>query len=157
MSITSAHRAMASPGARTTTTISSHTALRLGLAWVALAFVMSANGVFRELVLRDLLGARWAPIASAILGTALLLLVTRALFPSLTAYRLRDLALVSGGLVLLTVIFETALGILVDHKSWRELLAHYDLARGELWPLVLLVLALTPFVWGRWLPPGARG
>lgn len=127
---------------------------RLLLAWCVLAIVMSANGVFRELVLRPSLGPRAAAVASAAIGIALLLLVTRTLFPSLVDHGPRTLAVVSLALVVLTVAFETALGLLVDGRDWRDLVAHYALWRGELWPLVLATLAATPFLWAR---PGRRG
>ena len=68
---------------------------RLLLAWCVLAIVMSANGVFRELVLRPSLGPRAAAVASAAIGIALLLLVTRTLFPSLVDHGPRTLAVVS--------------------------------------------------------------
>lgn len=130
---------------------------QLLLAWLTLAVVMSANGVFRELVLRPRLGDRVASVLSALLGVALLLLTTRLLLPPLVGSSGGALWRVSLALVAATVAFETALGRLVDHKSWRELLEHYALWQGELWPLVLLVLALTPFAWARWWPPAAVG
>ena len=34
----------------------------------------------------------------------------------------------------------------------RALLEHYALWRGELWPVVLAILTLAPFSWGRWWP-----
>lgn len=127
---------------------------RLLATWFALAVVMSANGIFREVVLRPLLGDGLAPVVSAALGIALLLLVTRRLFPPLAWCSTRTLAAVSAALVVATVAFETALGLLVDGKTWPELLAHYALWQGELWPIVLGTLAATPFAWGRWWPGG---
>lgn len=127
---------------------------RLLLAWLALAVVMSLNGIFRELALRPTIGSRGAAVLSAVLGILLVLLVTRALFPPLASQGTASLVLVSFLLVVLTVAFETTLGRMLDHKSWQALLEHYALWRGELWPIVLSVVALTPFVWGRWWPEG---
>jgi hypothetical protein len=129
---------------------------RVLVAWLVLALAMSANGIFRELVLRPVLGARWAAVASAALGIALLLAVSRTLFPRLADCAPRALAVVSAALVALTVAFETVLGLYVDGKSWRALPEHYALWRGELWPIVLATLAITPFLWGRWRPRPAR-
>jgi len=122
------------------------------IAWLALAVAMSINGVFRELVLRPGLGPRVAPLLSAILGIALVLLVTRGFLPPLTGLDTGTLLWISATIFLLTVAFETALGLLVDQKAWRALLEHYALWRGELWPVVLAILSLTPFIWGRWWP-----
>ena len=52
-------------------------------------------------------------------------------------------------LVLLTVVFETAIGVFVDHKSSAQLLEHYAIWHGELWLIVLAFLAFTPFLWAR--------
>lgn len=123
--------------------------------WGILAVLMTLNGGFREVVLRPALGADAAGAVSAALGVLLLLAATRWRFPPLTPYAGPVLFAMSGLLLGLTVAFETLLGRFVDHRSWVELAAHYALWRGELWPLVLLGLALTPFLWGRWYPPRA--
>jgi len=123
---------------------------RLVVAWLALAAAMSLNGVFRELVLRPALGARVASVLSAVLGVVLVLVLTRALLSPLGGLGLGTLSAASAAILVLTVSFETSLGLFVDHRSWRALLHHYALWNGELWPIVLAVLTLTPFIWGRW-------
>jgi hypothetical protein len=125
---------------------------RLLLIWFAMAVAMSANGILRELALTRFMNTAAAGVTSAILGIVLIALITRLGFrklrPGSSTSSLLSLSIV---LVVLTVVFECAMGRIVDHKSWDELLAHYALWRGELWPLVLGFLALTPFLWGRWL------
>ena len=59
----------------------------------------------------------------------------------------RSLAFASVLLVVLTVAFETVLGIVVDRKSMSQLIEHYAIWHGELWPIVLAFLAYTPFLW----------
>lgn len=127
-------------------------ASRFFLVWLAMAVAMSANGVFRELGLRRVLGSIAADVVSALLGVTLIALITGVAFRPLHAHESTvNLLSISVALVLLTVVFETAVGRWVDHKSWSELAAHHAISRGELWPLVLAFLALTPFIWGRWL------
>lgn len=122
--------------------------------WLLLAVTMSANGVFRELVLRPALGSR-ADILSAVLGVAIIVLITRWLLRASAPLPVASLAFVSALLVILTVAFEFLLGHYVDRKSWSELAASYAFWRGQLWPLVLAVVALMPFLWGRrWTRPG---
>ena len=93
-----------------------------------------------------------ADTLSALIGIALIAAITRIGFraAALNA-QTRSLVVSSVILVLLTVAFECAIGILVDHKTWTELAAHYAIWRGELWPIVLAFVACTPFLWGRWL------
>jgi hypothetical protein len=123
--------------------------------WLAMAVAMTANGIFRELVLKRIAGSTLAPVISAVIGILLILIITRIGFGTGTTAPTRSLAFASVMLVLMTVVFETALGVLVDHKSSAQLLEHYAIWRGELWPIVLAVLAFTPFLWVR-SPVGVR-
>ena len=125
---------------------------RLLAAWLALAVLMSANGVARELLLRPRVGSPGTDVLSAVIGTALILLVTAAAFRPFPAATTAELLAASALLVGLTVAFEFGIGRWVDHKSWATLVDDYALWKGHLWPLVLLVVALTPFLWGRWVP-----
>ncbi len=45
-----------------------------------------------------------------------------------------------------TVLFEFSFGHYVDGKSWGELAADYNLAKGRLWPLVLLTIFSAPLL-----------
>ena len=117
--------------------------------WLLLVVVMSANGIFRELVLRPSIGSNAADVMSAVIGTVIILLGTRYFLRPLAGQPIQQLAIASAVLVVLTVAFEFLFGHYVDHKSWEELAGNYALWRGRLWPILLLILALTPFLWGR--------
>ena len=120
--------------------------------WVILAVLMTANGMFRETVLRPSLGDRPADLLSAALGITLILVATAFGFRPLVGLPLARLLAVSLLLVGLTVAFEIVIGRLADHKSWAELAGNYAFWRGKLWPLVLAVVAISPILWGRWVP-----
>ena len=123
---------------------------RFAAVWAIMAVAMTANGIMRELLLKRMLNPGNADALSAILGIALIAVITSIGFRAIGDASAMALLTLSLALVAATVVFETVIGRVVDHKSWSELLAHYDLLRGELWPLVLVWLALTPFVWVRW-------
>jgi hypothetical protein len=127
---------------------------RFAGVWAIMAVAMSANGIARELVLKRSLNAGNANALSAIVGIALLSVITSIGFRGIGNATGAQLLALSAALVVVTVLFETVLGRAVDHKSWSAVLAHYDLRRGELWPLVLGWLALTPFIWARWARRG---
>jgi len=124
---------------------------RVFRVWLVLVVAMSANGILRELVLRPRVGPSSADVLSAVLGIAIILVGTRYFLRPLAGRPTKDLAITSVVLVALTVAFEFLFGHYVDHKSWEELAQNYELWRGRLWPILLLTLALTPFLWGRWL------
>lgn len=124
---------------------------RVLVAWLLLAVAMSINGIFREVTLRPTIGRVPADVLSAILGIAIIVAITRWLLRSPIRQPTAHLLRVSALLVGLTVAFEFLFGHYVDRKSWSELTANYAFWRGRLWPVVLVTLALMPFVWGRWI------
>ena len=128
------------------------TIARFLLTWATLAVAMTANGIFRELALKRLLPAEIALFASAAIGVAIILLVTRTGFRPLAGSDTRTLVVASVAMLVMTVAFECAIGRWVDGKSWAQLGANYAFWRGNPWTLVLLLVMLTPFVWGRWAP-----
>jgi hypothetical protein len=119
---------------------------RLLGAWLVLAFAMPLNGAFRELVMKPRLDAPVAEAVSALLGILIVLGVTRWIFRIPAETSARHLAAVSAVFVLLTVAFETVFA-LVEGQSLATILDHYAFWKGEWWPLVLLVIAATPFIW----------
>ncbi|HYC52738.1 MAG TPA: hypothetical protein VEB19_16615 [Gemmatimonadaceae bacterium] len=129
------------------------TTARLLGTWVLMAILMSLNGAFREMVLKPRMTASSADLASACLGAVILLIVSWLFFRPLRGASTPTLLRVSVVLVVLTVAFEFLIGRYVDHKSWSEVLANYELWNGRLWPLLLALIALTPFIWGRWFLP----
>ena len=123
--------------------------------WAAMAVAMTANGMFRELALKRIVSSRVADVLSALIGIGLIAVITRVGFRPMGIPTTRSLVFASITLVVLTVAFECALGVLVDHKSWTEIAKHYAIWRGELWPIVLAFVAFTPFLWGRLMPARA--
>jgi hypothetical protein len=115
-------------------------------AWVGGAALGMVNGVLRDLVYRDRVGDLAAQQLSTASLLALLtlycwLLERRWPIPTTAA------ALSIGGTwLVLTVLFEFALGRYVTHESWSDLLGNYNLAEGRLWALIPLWMALGPAV-----------
>ena len=127
---------------------------RFAAVWLIMAVAMSVSGITRELVFKRVMNAGSADALSAIIGVALIALITSIGFRMIEDATVGGLLTLSAALVVATVVFETVLGRFVDHKPWDELLGHYNLLRGQLWPLVLAWLAVTPFVWARWARRG---
>ena len=115
--------------------------------WALLAVVMSANGVLRETALARVLPRWLADVASAALGIAMILGVTRMLLAPARGVRGRGAATVAATWLMLTLAFEFLFGHFVDRKSWSELFANYALWRGRLWPVVLASVVAAPFLW----------
>jgi hypothetical protein len=124
-----------------------------GLAiWLVIVFAESLHGTARRLLLEPQVGDLRARQISVFSG-ALIIFVVACLF----ARRLR--ATKTSGLLgigflwlILTIIFEIALGRLALNLSWERIFSDYDLASGGLMPIGLIFLTLSP-----WLAAKTRG
>lgn len=119
---------------------------RLLGTWALLAVLMPLNGALREFGFKRMMPNRAAEILSVVTGIIVILVTTRLLFRIPADTPSTRLALYAVILVVLTVAYEFAIG-LRGGQSLSQLLGHYAIWRGELWPLVLVALAATPFLW----------
>ena len=115
------------------------------LVWLSILLLAIANGLLREAVLAPLFGPVLALIASGIVLAALIQLTAFVALPWLG----RTSALVYGLIGLLwlltTLIFEFGFGIVQGH-SMAQLFEAYMFKDGNIWPLVLVVTAVAPYV-----------
>ena len=121
------------------------------LTWFPMIVVAVANGALREAWLAPRFGEPAARQLSTLLLVALLAvyigIVTR-IWPIDSGGR----AIAIGAVwLVLTLLFEFALGRWVSGLSWQQMLAEYDLAAGRLWALVPLWVAVAPYVFFRLL------
>ena len=126
--------------------------LKSVLVWVAILVLAVLNGVLRESVLLPAVGARAALTASGVLLALCIAGVACAAGPwfgrlSGTAYWAVGALWLS-----LTLVFEFAFGYLYQDKPWRVLLEAYTFEGGNIWPLVLAVTFVSP-----WLAARIRG
>lgn len=119
------------------------------MAWFLVLLAMVANGAFRELVIERWVSAAAAGVISAILGIAVIQLITRPFLRRIGRVSIARCAAIAGVWLAMTIAFEFLFGHYVGGASWQELLADYDLFAGRLWPIVLASIAAAPFVWCR--------
>ena len=118
--------------------------LRAFSGWGLLLVLAVLNGGVRDTWLTPRLGDTAGRALSSVLLSLLILLATwltiRWIGP-----RTGGQALGLGALwLLLTLAFEFGAGRYAFGKSWSDLLADYDLSRGRIWILVLVVTLLAP-------------
>jgi hypothetical protein len=122
-------------------------------AWPGAAIIGVANGAIREATYGRDIDERTANRLSGIsLVTALAAyfwnLHRRWPIPSSG-----DAPKVGAAWVGLTVAFEFGLGRGIEKRSWSEMLAAYNLVKGQTWPLVLAWIGVGPAVARRLQPP----
>jgi hypothetical protein len=131
-------------------------AVRIGLKalalWFAILGLAMLNGAVREGLLIPVMGSFGAFIASGALLSACIFAVAYLAAPWYGRLASTQWLLVGLFWLVLTLAFESSFDRLVQGKSWRELWEAYTFAGGNVWPLVLVVALLSP-----WLAARSRG
>jgi hypothetical protein len=118
--------------------------LRALAVWGLLLLLAVLIGGLRESWLVPTLGPLRAHQVSTLLLSAFIFGATRATTGWVGVADARQALIVGAHWLALTLAFEFLAGHLLFHRSWPVLLADYDLSRGRIWILVLVVTFLAP-------------
>lgn len=119
--------------------------------WLLILVLAIANGLLREAWLIPWLGPVPGLVASGLLLCCAIVLAAYAAAPWLRLGGARQALSVGLGWLALTLAFEFGFG-LARGRPMTEILAAFAFEGGNLWPLILLVTALAP-----WLAARLRG
>lgn len=126
-------------------------AFRALAVWAVILILAVANGALREAVLIPRLGTTPGLVLSGSLLSGLILAVAYLFLPWMGAHTTSQLWSIGAGWLLLTLVFEFSFG-LGSGKNLSEILAAYTFRDGNLWPAVLVVTLVAP-----WLAAKLRG
>ena len=116
------------------------------MAWLVLIVAESVHGSVRELWLKPYVGDLWARQIGVFTGMLIILGAAYGCIRWIRAETPRALWLVGLLWVALTLSFEFGLGLLVLGYSWERMLEDYDVTRGGLLALGMVVLLLSPLI-----------
>lgn len=119
------------------------------LAWVPLVPIAILNAVIREAGYKQWLGelrAHQVSTATAIILFGVYIWAVTRLWPIQSG---RQALLIGLIWLCLTVAFEFLFGHYVMGNPWQRLLHDYNLLAGRVWVLVLIWIALAPYVFYR--------
>lgn len=119
------------------------------LAWVPMIFIAIFNATIREVVYKKYLGELLAHQISTATGVVLFgfyfWFITH-----LWSLESASQAILIGAIWLgLTVAFEFIFGHYVMKNSWEKLFYDYNIFAGRIWIVVLIWIAIAPFVFYR--------
>lgn len=123
--------------------------LKAALIWVGIALAETLNGIFRMKVLNRPLGDRGARRVGVFTGSMMILLIGWVTVPWIGPSSIPDSLAVGACWLLLMLGFDIAFGRLVFRVSWKRIASDFDLTKGNLLTLGMLVLLLTPLVVGK--------
>jgi hypothetical protein len=124
-------------------------ALRAATVWLLILVCAVANGALREAVLVPWLGRPAALVISGLLLSACVLAAALLLVAWMPRLQERQHAGIGIGWLAATLAFEFGFGR-AQGKPWAELVDAYRFKDGNLWPVVLLVVLVAPWLAGRW-------
>lgn len=130
--------------------------LRYIAAWFVLLAVAMVNGALRELTYGKDLPELAAHQLSCVIGILLFAVVIRQYVHRWPPASTREAWRIGLFWMGLTVAFEFLFFHYVRGHSWEVLLANYDMSSGRLWPLILLWVAVAPYVFYRRSRHGGR-
>lgn len=113
--------------------------------WVLIIFVESIHGTIRQIVLVPLIGDFTARQVSVFTGAALIFLITLVSIRWIGPPDKMALFVIGMIWIVLTVCFEVGLGFYVFGFPKERLLEDYNLLRGGLMGIGLLLMFLSPF------------
>ena len=116
------------------------------LAWVPMVFIAIANGVVRDLTYSKWVGDHRAHQVSTLTGIVLFGLYIWAVVHFLGIGSATQAWVIGLLWLAMTIAFEFLFGHYIAKHSWSDLLADYNLLQGRLWVLVLVWVALAPWI-----------
>ena len=123
--------------------------VRAVAVWLAIMCVAIGNGAFREAVLNPRVGAAAGHVVSTVMLCAGIAVVSWGANPWIHPTTGKEAARVGALWLLLVLVFEFGFGHFIVRKPWAELFADYDLLRGRVWVLVLVTIAVAPYLVAR--------
>jgi len=123
--------------------------MRALAVWLLMLIVASANGALRQAVLIPALGETAGRAVSTVVLAALIALLAWAALPWIAPRTNRDAWSIGAVWVALTLAFEFLAGHYLFGTPWELLLEDYNVGRGRIWILVLIVTAIAPPVCAR--------
>ena len=115
-------------------------------AWVLLAVLMVVNGTVRELVIAPEMDAYTAQVISTAIGIAIVFAFAYFFIRSERVATLTAAWKIGALWTVLTVLFELGLAYATGVRS-NALFAAYNVVEGEVWPVLVLAVAVAPAFW----------
>ena len=122
---------------------------RAVLIWLLLIAAEIIHGILRAIALVPLAGEFRSNQIGVFTGSAIILVIACLTIRWIGATQRSELLKVGAIWLALTVAFEVLFGRFVVGLSWERIVADYNLLRGGLMPLGLLLLLFAPMIAGR--------
>jgi hypothetical protein len=116
------------------------------LMWFLFIPIPIINGFLRESWYKKKVGELGANIVGFFVLSSIFLVYTYLFFKNqISNFHNNEIFLIGSLWLVMTLIFEFGIG-LITGRSWKYMLADYNVLKGRLWPLNLIIIFLAPFI-----------
>ena len=116
------------------------------LMWFLFIPIPIINGILRESWYKKKVGEFGTNIVGFLVLSSVFLLYTYFFFRNqMASFGASKLFLIGTLWLGMTLLFEFGMGI-VSGRSWKYMLADYNVLKGRLWPLTLIIIFLAPLI-----------
>jgi hypothetical protein len=130
--------------------------LRGVAVWLCVMIVEVLHGITRTMFLTPALGDFRARQVGVFTGSFLILIVATSFIRWIRPADAAEAVSVGIAWLVLTLAFEIVFGRYVVHASWSRIASDYNLLRGGLLPIGLVVLTAAPLIAAKWRKARAR-
>jgi hypothetical protein len=115
--------------------------------WFLFMILAIINAILRNGVYKPIIGDLRAHQLSTIIFIAIILIITYIVFRySKLKLNTQETFIIGTIWLLLTICFEFLAGYYVFGNSWDKLLADYNILKGRIWSLVLIIIFFSPYL-----------
>jgi hypothetical protein len=114
--------------------------------WIILLILAINNGFLRQKVLLGPLGESRAHQVSSVILSVAIFLLSYVFVKLQSEYGISAFAIVGILWLCMTIAFEFIFGHYVMKHSWQKLIEDYNLAKGRIWVVVLIVTLAAPIL-----------
>lgn len=121
--------------------------LKSTYVWCGFFVLAFVNGALREVGLKKFISEPWAHHLSVFTAISLFAVYLIFVFEKTKISTTREALIIGSYWLVLTIFAETFIvGRLIGKQSYEEIFSNYNILAGQLWPLVLVWVAVSPLV-----------
>jgi len=120
--------------------------LKASIVWFVIAIFAILNGIFRESVLISNVGPNMALPVSGITLSIIVFIVTYLSLPLFGKHHALTYFFIGLQWVFMTLLFEFFFGHYMMEKSWSDILQVFNIMKGNLFIIVLIVSLVSPIL-----------
>lgn len=117
------------------------------ITWFMFIPIAITNGIIREKFYKPVVGDLAAHQISTVIASAAFILLSYVMLKqNISRADINSLFLIGLMWVVMTILFEFGFGHYISKQPWDRLLADYNLLKGRVWGLFLILIFFVPYL-----------